>query len=364
MGITHKKIIPNFASRMHQFRLSVLLLLVIAALFSGCDPTRKLAKSQDLADRDSAAFQYFRAKKYEQAVFLFEELLGIYRSTPRAEEIFYYYAYCRYHMGELVTAAYYFDEFTVQFPRSKHVEDFSWMSSFCYYKLADPWYLDQAYTKKAIDRLQLFITRYPNSKHKDECNNFMTELRERLARKAYEQASLYYKIGYYKAAVQAFKNVLSEYPDSKFSEQTYQQLVESSHKLAEESIFSKQEERYQGAIEIAEKFTAKYPDDKFVKDAEQFVLDSEKQLEKIAEIKAQEEEAQMYSKFQRNMRTAIDTREPEAEKEAYSEALEIQKEMQEKYTESKYFPQIQKLLADFDKKKEKEARKQKEPEIQ
>jgi outer membrane protein assembly factor BamD len=267
-------------------------------------------------------------------------------------------------MGELVTAAYYFDEFTVQFPRSKHVEDFSWMSSYCYYKLADPWYLDQAYTKKAIDRLQLFITRFPNSSHKEECLGYMTELRERLARKAFEQASLYYKIGYYKAAVQAFRNVLAEYPDSKFREETQKQLVESSLKLAQESIFSKQEERYQQAVEEAEKFNARFPDNKFAATATDMKATAEKELLKIAEIKLEEEEAQQFSKFQRNMRSAIDTREPETETETYTEALEIQKEMQEKFPESKYYPQMQKLLADFDKKKEKEARKQKEPEIQ
>ena len=224
-----------------------LMIVVIGGSLSGCDPYRKLAKSDKIADKDSAAVGYYNQKKYDRAVYLFEELVAIYRGTSRAEEMYFYYAYCRFYLGEFISASFHFEDFTEKYPNSTHAKEFEYMTAKTYHMLSDPYFLDQKYTYKAIEYYQLFLSRNPYSEHSAKCTAAIKELRDRLAKKAYEQANLYYKIGYNKAAVVAFQNMINQFPDSDLREQGQYYLVKAATKLASESIDSKRGERYNEA---------------------------------------------------------------------------------------------------------------------
>ena len=328
----------------------MVMVIFSGLLLSGCDPYKKLAKSNVIADKDTAAVRYYNAKKYDQAVYVFEELMAVYRGTPRMEEMYYYFTYCKYFMGELVTAAFYFDDFAQKFPNSKHADEFEFMTAKCYYQISDPYYLDQTYTDKAIGQMQLFLSRNPNSEHKEKCMKYLTELRERLAKKAFEQALLYQKIGYHKAAVQAFQNVTNEYSDSKFREEAQYLLVKSAVNLAESSIASKRLTRYEEAMEFQEKFVEKFPNSKFGKDAEGLAEEIAKNRMRLEAEKRQKEESFAFNGFKRAMQIATDTEEVEERKAAYTKALESYRKFQEKYPKSKFLSEADKIFKQYEKK--------------
>ncbi len=236
------------------FSILILGLLVLGASLTGCDPYHKLAKSDKIADKDSAAVAYYNLKKYDRAVYLFEELVAIYRGTTRAEEMYFYYAYCRFYLGELVSANFHFEDFAKKYPSSSHAEEFEYMTAKTFHMLSDPHYLDQGYTERAIDQYQLFLSRHPYSTYKDKCMEGLKELRERLARKAFEQSTLYLDIGYNKAAVESFQNMINKFPDSDYREEAQYLLVKSAERLARESIDAKKTARYTEALEFAGKF--------------------------------------------------------------------------------------------------------------
>jgi outer membrane protein assembly factor BamD len=329
--------------------------LFLAAFFMGlslssCDPVKKLAKSDVIADKDSAAVYYYNHKKYDQAVYLFEELMAVYRGTPRHEEMYYYYTYCRYFLGELVTAAFYFDDYAAKFPSSKHAEEFEFMTAKSYYQLSDPYYLDQKYTYKAINQFQLFLSRHPVSEHKVKCMELLTEMRERLAKKAFEQAYLYQKIGYHKAGVEAFQVMINEFPDSKFREQAQFLLVQSSMDLAKSSINSKRLGRYTEAKDFHEKFVEKFPESKFAKEAEGLLAEIDKNLRKLEVEKAKEAEKAAFGEFKKLMNVVLDTQDDEVRKTEYAKALDSYRAFQEKYPKSTYLPDADKLFDQFEKK--------------
>lgn len=342
----------TFAAYMR--KITVLFLTVSALLlgiaFSGCDPYKKLAKSDAIADKDSAAMAYYNHKKYDQAVFLFEELMAVYRGHPRMEEMYYYYAYCRYFMGELVTAAFYFDDYSQKYPGSKHAEEFEFMTAKCYYQISDPYYLDQNYTDKAINQFQLFLSRHPNTVHKEESMKYLTELRERLAKKAFEQAKLYHKIGYHKAGVEAFEVMINEYPDSKFREESQFLLLKSAVSLAASSIASKRLERYDQALEFHEKFVEKFPSSKFADEAENLRTEIERNQKRLKVEKAQEEEKAAFEVFRRSMAAAMDAPDSEARRTAYEDALEAYRSFQEKYSNSAYLGDADRLFKQYEEK--------------
>ena len=92
----------------------VLILFCGVLMLASCDPLAKLTRSSSIADKDTAATRYFRKGKYEQAVFLLEELSAVYRGTPRHRDIYYQYAWCKYYLGEYISSAFYFDDFARQ----------------------------------------------------------------------------------------------------------------------------------------------------------------------------------------------------------------------------------------------------------
>ena len=63
----------------------------------------------------------------------------------------------------------------------------------------------------AIKELQSFINRYPDSDKVIECNSLIDELRNRLSKKAFENAKQYYLTSNYKSAIIALDNVLIDF---------------------------------------------------------------------------------------------------------------------------------------------------------
>jgi outer membrane protein assembly factor BamD len=77
-----------------------------------------------------------------------------------------------------------------------------------------------------------------------ECRDMLQELNDRIDRKAYESARLYYKMEDYLASRVAFRNVLKEDADNIYREDILYLTAMSSYKYASLSIPSKQKERY------------------------------------------------------------------------------------------------------------------------
>jgi outer membrane protein assembly factor BamD len=207
--------------------------------------------------------------------------LSIYKGTGKAEDVLYYYAWCKYYLKDYLTAAFYFNDFANQFPNSKKAEQSQYMYGFCFYKDSDPWYLDQTSTKKAIENLQFYLKANPGSSRVDSCNLLMSELREKLAKKSFEQASLYLKIGYHKSAIESFRHMLEEYPDSRQKEEaSFKQFI-ASVLYAEESVFEKQKKRYLEAISYYRKFVDKYPSSSFIQEAEEYYVKVNKAITRL-----------------------------------------------------------------------------------
>ena len=226
-----------------------LLMTVVAlslTLFS-CDPCAKMAKSTDIADRDSAAFCYFEREKYEPASQIFSELLGFYAGSERGEKVLYYLASSKMYMGEMLTAGYFFEQFIKSYPNSKYAEDATYFRAYVYYLMSDVPELDQTETYKALELFQFFIKVYPESERVAKAERYIKEMRDKLARKALRQAELYYKMEYYQAANVAFSNLVQDYPDAEFREEVQYKRLRSAVIYAEKSIEEKQYERFQQA---------------------------------------------------------------------------------------------------------------------
>lgn len=265
---------------MFKNKITYLLLIPIILILSSCSDYQKLLKSSDYELKYEKAIEYYEDDDYYRSQSLFDELRSIYRGTDKSEKISYYSAYCSYGLGELALSAYLFKEFAKQYPSSEHTEEVEFLAAYCYYQISPESSLEQAYTKAAIAELQLFINKYPESEKRLEAEELIDKLQYKLETKAYNNAVLFFNIGDYKAAITSMKIVLTDYPDTEYREDILFTVVKSSYLLAENSIYTKQKERYKNTIDAYYTFVDKFPESKKVKEAEKFYSNSLKFIEK------------------------------------------------------------------------------------
>jgi len=256
--------------------------LFIAALFilSSCSSYNRLLKSTDYSKKYDAAIAYYDKKEYTKALGLLEELVSIYRGTAKGEKIMYYYAYSTYAIGDYLLAGYHFNNFVKTFPASDKTEECAYMYAYCYFLESPRYSLDQTDTKSAIKEMQSFINKYPESKRREECNNLILKLREKLETKYYEISKQYYFLDDYSAAITSFEIVLKEYPDTKYREELMYLLVKTNYVYATKSIDKKKMERFKSTVDCYNKFVSYFPaNSKYGKEIEGYSSSAKKQLE-------------------------------------------------------------------------------------
>jgi len=255
-----------------------LFISLIALIFSSCSKYQKLLKSSNYDLKYEMAVKYYEKGDFTRAYNLLEELQGIFRGTAKAEKVNYYLAGSHFGKKEYILAGYHYGMFARTFPQSEWAEEAYYKSAYCAYLNSSPSSLDLTYTVEGIKSLQMFIDKYPQSSHVAECNQLVDELRERLELKAYNNAKLYYQLTDYKAAVVALKNVLSDYPDTKYREDIQYLIMKSAFTLAEKSVEHKKKDRYQLTIDEYFVFVDEFPQSKKIKEAERIYTKSKKYL--------------------------------------------------------------------------------------
>ena len=225
-----------------------------------------------------------RVLEQQQAAYtlsIFEELSTAFRGSAKAEEVNYYYAYCHYSLGEYLLASYLFDTYAKTYPNGKHTEECQYITAYCFYLESPIYKLDSKNTYKAINQLQLFTNLYPKSERVEKCNNLIDELREKLAKKAFFNAKQYVITEYHKSAIIALQNVLIDFPGSKYEEEIYFLIIESSFQLAKNSINKKKKERLENTIDAFHEFVERYPKSQSLKQARDIEQKTLKLIETI-----------------------------------------------------------------------------------
>lgn len=258
------------------------LLTIVVLLFSCRSKFEKTLESRDIEKKEKMAFSYYEKENYFKAADLFKSLIQDMSGGEEIEKMFFYYAMCDYKMGDFGLAAYEFERLIQKFPRGVYTEEAQFLIGMANYKKAPPSYLDQDYTYRAIESFQLFLDKYPESDKREEVNNKVDELTKRLEKKLYDQAMLYYNMGEYKSSSVAFESLLIDFPDSRHAEEASFLIADSHFKLANQSIESKQIERYRDAEKSAQLYKVKFKDGAHFNKADDI---TEKSKEEITRLK-------------------------------------------------------------------------------
>lgn len=244
-------------------KIAPYLFIGLFVLISACSSTEKILRSADANLKYTKALEWYNKGAYYKAIPVFEELMGLYKGSKTTEEVYYYYCMAQFKQGNYVLAAYHFKNYVQKHPYSQYTEECLFMHAESFAKQSPKTNLDQTETYKAIDAYQVFVNQYPETARMEYCNNKIDELRFKLESKALKAAQLYYKTENFRAAAFSYKNLLIDYPDIDNSEDIQYRIVNSFYKYAEQSIASKQQERYEEAIKFANTFLSRYKESEY-----------------------------------------------------------------------------------------------------
>lgn len=274
---------------------------LVAIVLAGCSGVNALLKSGQPELIYAKALELYDAGKWQKASTLFEGVHDYYRGTTREDSISFFNARCKFKNRDFDTAATLFDEFRRRFGRSVFIEDAEGMYALCHYYMAPGPTRDQTATTMALMSINEFISRYPDSDRVDDFRKIDRELMERLEDKAYLNAYTYYKIGRHKSAITALKNALKEHPDSKHREQIMYLIVESSYRLASNSIAEKQMDRYLAMLDSYLSFKEAYPESKHMKEADRMASKARDFLDRTKSEETAQQDEYEYGNMNRNI---------------------------------------------------------------
>lgn len=258
-----------------------IVFLCFSLLLGSCSDFQKVLKSDDPNKKLEAAFKYYEQEDYYRAGMLLEELIPVLKGRAESEKAQFYFANTHFYEEQYILSAYYFKNFADTYPRSEFAEEAMFMHAKSLYKDSPAPNLDQTSTYSAMDAIQGFLNRYPETKWKDEANQMYDGLSTKLELKAFENARLYHNLRYYMSAVVAFNNFEKEYPASKFNEEAAFLRLDAQYNLARLSVEEKQRERYFEAIAYYQSLIDKFPNSKYLRTAETIYDNSVAQVEKI-----------------------------------------------------------------------------------
>lgn len=246
----------------------LLILLLSSLLLLSCGDFNKALKSTDLDYKAEVAEKYYAAEGYDRAIPLLEELIVLTRGSARSERMNYLHAKSHYGLKDYIMAAYYLANFTRTFPKSEYAEEAAFLSAYCHYMNSPAYELDQVDTRSAIDQMQVFLVRYPNTTLKDSCNTLIDRMRSKLELKSFEGSLQYYRMQHYQAAGVAFRNFNKQWPNSAYRERTMLYILRADHHLAVNSVETKRLERLNEAIASYLNFADAFPNSQRLAEAE------------------------------------------------------------------------------------------------
>ena len=241
-------------------------LLVLAGMSACKTQYDKVLEGNDVDAKYKAAFDYFNAGKYNRSSALFESLTLLTNGTERYDTVLYYLGLSNYSYKDYYTAETNFDQYLSYFPQGTFTEMAQFLRLNCLYRATLRYELDQTPTYTAISAIGEYLREHPEGANSDIARHRLQELGDRLDRKAYENAKLYYKMEDYKAARVALKNVLKDDADNIYREDILYYTAMASYKYAELSIPSKQKERFLVFQDDYLNFVGEYPESSYRKE--------------------------------------------------------------------------------------------------
>lgn len=280
-----------------------LLCLSFALLaLASCGEFSKVQKCWDYEYKYDVAKALYAEGHYGQSSLLLGDVLASMKGTAYGEECLYLLAMSTFNVRDYESSASYFRKYYQSYPKGKYVEEARYKCGYSLYKQTPDPRLDQTSTQDALLEFTNFIELYPNTKLKDQTQEMIYALQDKLIEKEYLAAKLYFNLGdymnncayggsNYEACVITSENAIKDYPfaSPERREEFAILILRSKYLLARKSVEEKRVERFRNAIDECYAFENDFPESKYLKEAKQ-LLQSAENIVKRKKLDLSEEE--------------------------------------------------------------------------
>ncbi len=254
---------------------------VLTLVFTACGEYQSLLKSNDPELKYEKALEYFDKKEYTKAQTLLDDVTSYYRGTERSEDVLAYLA--RSYMGQKAyeSAAQYYEAYIRNYPKGRYATEARFQVGHCYYLDSPDARLDQEITRKGIEALTQFVELFPDSPYSEQALQEIVELNEKLALKELYSARLYYNLGSYLgnnylSCEIISRNALKNYPDTQYAEEFQWLILQSKYQQTVISFEEKKLERAREAQDECYNFLTEYPESKHRSQTERMLREMQK----------------------------------------------------------------------------------------
>ncbi|MCR5316104.1 MAG: outer membrane protein assembly factor BamD [Bacteroidaceae bacterium] len=254
-------------------------LCAVAFLLSSCSNYNNVLRAEDYDYRYEAAKEYYAAGEFTHCYQILEDMILLLKATDKGEESLYMLAMCYFNLRYYDSASDYFERYYKSYPKGTYTELSRFYAGIAAYRQSPDSRLDQSSTYTALNCLNEYLEYYPYSERREEVTDMIYQLQERLAKKEYESAKLYYNLGNYTgncifggnnydACIITAENTLKLYPYTILREELMMLVLKSRYKLALNSVERRAEERYRATIDEYYGFKNEFPESKYKKEAD------------------------------------------------------------------------------------------------
>ena len=263
---------------------NILITFILSLLLTSCaQEYNQVYKSTDYTYKYEYAKECFAKGKYSFAVPLLQDLVTIQKGTDNAQECLYMLAMAEYGLRDYQAASEAFKKYYQTYPNGEYAEMASFYIGQSLYEGTPEPRLDQTPTVAAIAAFQDYLDLYPNGKMKGTAQQRLFALQDKLIRKEYLNAKLYYNLGSYfgncgndggnnyEACIITAQNALNDFPYSSLREDFAILVMKGKYELAQMSVEEKKVQRYQDAEDECYGFINEYPDSKERSTVEKYI---------------------------------------------------------------------------------------------
>ena len=265
------------------------MLLLVCWSMTSCGEYVALQKSPDYEYKYEAAKAYYMEGKYSRASMLFYDLLAIMKGTTYGEESLYLTAMSEFGNKNYDLAHNNFKKYFQTYPKGQYAEPAHFYSALSLFRQTPDPRLDQTSTINAMGEFQNFLDLYPYTPLREQTQEMIFALQDKLVEKECLSAKLYYDLGSYilnstfggsnyEACVVTAQNALRDYPYAapERREMLSILILRAKYQLALKSVEEKRAERFRDTIDEYYGFANDFPESKYLKEAKGIFQQAEK----------------------------------------------------------------------------------------
>lgn len=178
--------------------------------FAGCAKKVDERTAPQLAEEGS---RHFEAERYAKAIEAYKRLKDWYPYSPLAREAQLRIADSHYHLGEYEEAIFGYEQYDHLYPSDPEIPYVIYQIGLSHYERIRTIDRTQVPARNALETFERLRSRFPASEYAEKAEPMIEECLENLAQHEFYVGRFYFRSGHYKAAINRFEKVTTQYPD-------------------------------------------------------------------------------------------------------------------------------------------------------